>query len=384
MNSKKPRVYAGSFLRTTSSRRRFLQFSAATLSTFALSNCQRNQPGAESTASGTQSIAQVDNSEPLYIYTWPDYINEDLQNRFTEQTGIKVVADTYDANETMLAKVQAGGGTQYSILYPSDYAVREMVGLNLLAKLDHSRLQGLDQLLDRWKSPVYDPDNAHSIPLSIGTTGLIYDTNVLNPGPDDWDYLWQNIEQLSGKLILPDDVREVMGATLKSLGYSYNSTNPAEIEAAYNKLVELKPAIADFESFGWEERLLAGDIALVMGFSIVGNALVLDNSELDYVIPSSGTSVWTDTMAIPTSAPNLDAAYAWINFMLEPENSAFAAENLKFATPNQAALAMLPEELTSNTDLFLTPETLAKCEGIVPVDEAIDLYDRYWTQLKSA
>ncbi|MBD1869002.1 spermidine/putrescine ABC transporter substrate-binding protein [Cyanobacteria bacterium FACHB-471] len=368
---------------TRAGRRQFLQFSAALASTVLLSNCQQNQSQDPAQSTETQSVSPPANSEPLHIYTWADYSDDEVYKRFTDNTGIEVIADVYDANETMLAKLQAGGGNQYSILYPSDYMVKQMIELKLLSEIDQTRLTGMDQLLDKWKSPPYDPNNAHSVPISWGTTGFIYNKKVLTTPPTDWNSLWEQREALAGQITLLDDVREVMGAALKSLGYSYNSTNPQEIEAAYNKLRELKPAIQSFQSFGWEDPLIAGDITLSMTYSILGNALVADNPDLDYVIPSSGTSVWTDTMVIPTSAPNVEAAYAWINFMLEPENSAFAVERLKFATPNQAVVDLLPSELTQNTELFPTSELLAKCEGIAPVDEAIEIYDRYWTQLKS-
>lgn len=363
-------------------RRRFLQFSAAALSAIALSNCSRL--ATEGTASPAASRSAAGSNQPLHLYTWADYSSNEVYKRFTEKTGIKVIVEVYDSNETMLAKLQAGGGKQFSILYPSDYMVKQMIELKMLSTLDHSRLQGLDQLLDKWQSPPYDPDNTHSVPVSWGTTGLIYNTKVLNPGPKDWTDLWQYKDELHRKITLLDDVREVMGATLKSLGYSYNSTDPKQLEDAYTKLKELKPAIASFQSFGWQDRLISGDLVLSMTYSLLGNALVLDHPELNYVIPSSGTSVWTDTLVIPATAPNPDAAYAWINFLLEPENSAFAVEQLKFASPNKATLKLLPKELTDNTNLFPTADTLAKCEGIASVKTAIDLYDRYWTQLKSA
>lgn len=371
-------------LQSHRSRRQFLQFSATFLSTLALANCQRDSSDSASTTPAASGDSPASPSgEPLYLYTWADYSDEEVYKRFTEKTGIEVVADVYDANETMLAKMQAGGGNQYSILYPSDYMVKQMIELGLLTSIDKSRLQGLDQLRDKWQSPPYDPDNAHSIPVSWGTTGFIYDSEVLTTPPEDWNYLWDNQAELAGKITLLDDVREVMGATLKSLGYSYNSTNPQELEEAYQKLLELKPAIASFQSFGWEDPLISGDLVLSMTYSILGNLLPVDNPNLKYVIPSSGASVWTDTMVIPKTAPNVDSAYAWINFMLEPENAAYAVERLSFATPSQAAFDLLPNELKDNTNLFPTAEMLAKCEGIAPVGDTIDLYDQYWTQLKS-
>lgn len=367
-------------------RRRFLQFSAAALSSIALANCQRStsDPSTSPAASTEGGSGDATASGPLYIYTWADYSNPEVYKRFTDKTGIEVVADVYDSNEVMLAKMQAGGGEQYSILYPSDYMVRQMIELEVLAEIDKSRIQGYENLRDKWQDPPYDPGNTFSVPVSWGTTGFIYRNDLLDASPDDWEYLWDNKEQLSRKMTLLDDPRETLGGVLKSLGYSYNSTDEREIQAAYEKLRELKPDVRAFESFGWEDRLIAGDLVLCMTYSILGNALALDNPNLTYVIPQSGTSVWTDTMVIPKTAPNVDAAYAWINFMMEPENAAFAVEQLKFATPNKLAFEQLPDELKSNDKLFPTEEMLAKCEGIAPVGAATDVYDRLWTELKSA
>ncbi len=347
-----------------------------------LSNCRRGISDVQSSPTG-QGSPTAGGSDTLHIYTWADYVDQDLTDSFTERTGIRVVTDIYDSNETMLARLQAGGGAAYSIIYPSDYMVEEMRELNLLTELEQARLEGLENLSEQWQDPVYDPNNNHSIPVSWGTTGLIYDSRQLDSSPDDWEFLWENQDQLWLQMTLLNDVRETMGAALKSLGYSYNSTNPAEIEAAYERLVELKPAIASFQSFGWEDQLLSGDLRMVMSYSVDAIAAVLEDPGLNYIVPSSGSSLWTDTMTIPVSAPNPDAAYAWINFLLEPENAARAVQRLYFATPNQAAFNLLPAELQDNEDLFPSEDVLARCEGIAPVGDAAELYDRYWTELTS-
>lgn len=367
-------------LKSSFSRRHFLMISIAACSTVILTNCQSATHVKSDAKSSTSRV--TDNPKTLHIYTWADYSNENVYKQFEQKAGIKVVADVYDSNENMLAKMQAGGGKQYSIIYPSDYMVREMIKLKLLNNLDQTQVKGLENLSERWQNPPYDPSNAHSIPVSWGTTGLIYNTDVISNAPNDWQYLWDNQEKLKGKMTLLDDVREVMGATLKSLGYSYNSTSSAELAQAFNKLKELRPALASFQTFGWEDQLIAGDLALCMTFSILGNALTRDNKNLSYIIPKSGTSVWTDTMVIPVGAPNLNAAYEWINFMLDPENASDAVKLMNFATPNKKAFELLPTELKENTNLFPTKDMMKTFEGIVPVDE-IETYDRYWTELKS-
>ncbi len=360
------------------SRRRLLKASVAALSGFALAQCGWRQGGVQRTS--TPATA----SDKLYIYTWSQYTDEDLLNSFTSQTGIKVVADVFDSNETMLARLQAGGGANYSVIYPSDYMVRRMMELGLLSQLDSSRLTGLDNLLPRFQNPEYDPDNRHSVPMSWGTTGFVYNSEKLAVAPTNWDYLWTHQQQLSKRMTLLNDVREVMGGTLRMLGYSYNSKDESQIKQAYERLQTLKPAIAAFDTDAWQNQILAGDLLLAMSYSADAIRVSQENPSLRYVIPRSGSSLWTDTMAIPNTAPNPDAAYAWINFMLQPDVAAQMCQRLSIATPNQVAMEQLPPELRNNTNLFPPELILQNCERIAPLGEVDAVYERYWTQLTSS
>lgn len=319
----------------------------------------------------------------MYIYTWAGYTDQELLNNFRQQTGIEVIADVFSSNEEMLAKIQAGGGGAYSVIYPSEYMVRKMVELDLLMELEHSRLEGLNQLFKSFQDPNYDPGNQHSIPFSWGTTGLIYNPNKIKEPPEDWSYLWTHKSELSRRLTLLEDVREVMGFVLKMLGYSYNSTNPAQIKQAYEKLLELKPAITSFSSDAWRPQIITGDLLMAMCYSSDANEVIAENEELEYVLPASGSSLWTDTLVIPKFAPNVDGAYAWLNYMLQPEVSARICEELSFATPNEAGVALLPPEVRDNPSLFPSESALEKCERIAPVDNATEVYEQYWTKLRS-
>lgn len=369
---------------SATTRRRFLQTSAAALSGLALANCNRGIADVQSPGTGDSPTSSA-SSNTLHVYTWADYTDDELAATFKERTGIDVIIDVYDSNETMLAKLQAGGGSAYSIIYPSDYMVAQMIEEGLLTELDRTKIKGLSEMYPNWENPPYDPGNAHSVPYSWGTTGILYNKDLVGAEIKDWDDLWANLNVLERRITLLDDVREVMGAALKSLGYSYNASDPAQIEEAYQKLVELKPAISSFKTFGWEDQILSGDLFAVMSYSVDAISATLEDPNLDYVIPASGSSVWTDTMVIPKSAPNPEAAYAWINLMLEPEIVAGVVERLSFATPLKSAFALLPKEVQENTDLFPPEDVLAKCEGIAPLDdETMKLYDRFWTQLTSA
>jgi len=360
-----------------STRRQFLKNSAATISGLALSSCGWR-------LADVQSAPPVQGSaDQLFIYTWAGYTDKAVLDRFAEKTGIRVVADVFSSNEEMLARVQAGGGRAYSIIYPSDYMVIQMAQLGLLSQLDHSILGGIDRLKKQFQNPVYDPGNRYSVPLSWGTTGLIYNSEQLKEAPEDWGYLWQHKKELARRMTLASDVREVMGAALRMLGYSLNSTNPEQVKQAYQKLVELKPAIASFTTDAWRPQMLTGDLKVAMCYSSDANEVIPDNDKLKYVVPKSGSSLWTDTLVIPKGAPNPEAAYQWINFMLQADVAASLVERLSFSTPSEDAFSLLTPEVRENPILFPSEDVLKNCEGVAPVGKFMEVYDRYWTKLTS-
>lgn len=360
-------------------RRKFLQASTAAFSGLALSSCGWKL--ADVKAAGKPSPSD---KKSLDIYTWSGYIDDDLLMRFTDETGIRVRATVFGSNEEMLAKIQAAGGGDYSVIYPSDYKVSEMAKLGLIRELDHSRLKGLESLYPRFQNPSADPGLRYSVPIAWGTTVLIYNAQKLKPPPEDWSYLWQHQQELSKRITLLDDVREVMGATLKMLGYSYNSTDLSQLQQAYEKLVQLKPAIASFTTDAWQTQILAGDLLLAMCYSSDASKVVRENKDLRYIIPSSGSSVWMDTMVIPQTARNPEGAYAWINFMLQPDVAAQICERLSFATPNLVAFNQLPPKISSNPGLFPPDSLLKKCESVALVGKFTEVYDSYWTRLRSS
>jgi spermidine/putrescine transport system substrate-binding protein len=358
-------------------RRQFLKKVAA-LSSLSLTGCGWRL--ADVRANSTIS----EQRDQLYIYTWTQYTDKQLLKTFSAQTGMKVLADVYDSNDVMLAKFQAGGGGTYSIIYPSDYMVQKMIDKGLLAEINHDRLVGLDNLFPQFINPSYDPNNRYSIPFNWGTTGLLYNSEKIQNPPEDWEYLWQNQEQLNKRITLLNDVREVMGAVLRMLGYSYNSQNEAEIKQAYEKLKVLKPAIAAFDTDAWQNQILAGDLLLAMCYSADAVRISQENPQLKYVIPRSGSSLWTDTIVIPKTAPNPSGAYAWINLILQPEVAAQISERLNIATPNSAGFEQLSKQVKDNINLFPPKSLLENCERITPLGQFNEVYDRYWTKLTSS
>lgn len=361
-------------MKSMTNRREFIK-KMALLSSLSLSGCGWRLANVSANNSGSGK------SDQLYVYTWNQYTDEELLSTFTTQTGIKVFVDTFDSNDVMLAKLQAGGGSSYSVIYPSDYMVQKMVEKNLLIELDKEKIIGLENLFPQFQNPIYDPNNRYSLPFSWGTTGFIYNPEKLGTEPTDWEYIWQNKDKLNKRMTLLNDVREVMGATLKMLGYSYNSQNENEIKAAYEKLKSLKPAIAAFDTDAWRNQILAGDLWLAMCYSSDAVKIAQENPKLKYVVPSSGSSLWSDTVVIPKTAPNLQGAYSWINLLLQADVSAEITKRLSVAIPNRAGFEQLPPQLQNNTNLFPPESVLNKCERLAPIGDFEAVYERYWTQL---
>ena len=362
---------------TSTSRRKFLKASAATIAISTLSSCGWRLAELKS------DFRMPSDPDLLYIYTWAGYTDQDLLDRFYDETGIKVVADVFDSNESMLARVQAGGGGAYSILYPSDYMVQKMAALNLLTQLDHTLIIGLEDLFPQFQDPIYDPGNTYSVPISWGTTGLIYNSKLLSTPPTDWEYLWENQDLVLKRMTLVNDVREVIGCSLRKLGYSYNSTNVENIKQAYEELLILRPAIASFTTDGWRSQILVEDLLIAMCYSSDAAEIKPENEDLEYVTPRSGSSLWTDTLVIPKNAPNPYGAYQWINFMLQPDIAAQIVERLSFTTSSRTAYQILPEELKEDPTLFPPESIIEKCESLAPLGKYEEVYERYWTQLRS-
>lgn len=323
--------------------------------------------------------------DELYIYTWAAFVDNKLLEHFTKATGIQSIANILDSNETMLARFQASGGGGYSILYPSSYMVEQMIKLGLLLELDKSKISAFDRLFPQFKNPAWDIGNSHSLPMAWGVTGLIYNRKQIKEPPQDWDYLWQHQRELSKRITLVNDIREVMGAALKSLGYSYNSTNPEELKAAYEKLKVLKSAIASFTTDGWKTQILTGDLAIAMCYSDEANRMVRENEDLIFVIPTSGSALAIDNIVIPKTAPNIEGAYAWINFISQPKILSELCQRLSFGTPSKAAFNLLPFQFQQNPILFPSQEILNVCEEVVTLDDATnEIFNHYWTLLTSS
>ncbi|EUJ23809.1 family 1 extracellular solute-binding protein [Listeria grandensis FSL F6-0971] len=296
----------------------------------------------------------------LTIYNWGDYIDPDLLKKFEKESGIKVIYQTFDSNEAMMTKIEQGG-TTFDIAVPSDYAISKMREENLLIPLDKSKLPNKKYLNPRFMNLSFDEGNKYSMPYFWGTLGIIYNKKMIQDIPfTSWNDLWR--PELKNQILLIDGAREVMGLGLNSLGYSLNSTNEAQLQEALMKLKEMTPNVKAI--VGDEIKILmAGDEAgVAVTFSGEAAEMLDQNENLEYVIPKEGSNLWFDNMVIPKTAKNVDGAHKFINFMLNPANAAQNAEYVGYATPNEAAVKLLPKEIASDERFYPDLDQLKNLE----------------------
>ncbi|MFC4778834.1 PotD/PotF family extracellular solute-binding protein [Paenibacillus sp. GCM10023252] len=296
----------------------------------------------------------------LTIYNWGDYIDPELIAEFEEETGIKVIYQTFDSNEAMLTKIEQGG-TTFDISIPSEYAISKMKEEGLLVPLDKSKLPNLKHIDPAFLNLSFDEGNEYSIPYFWGTVGVVFNPDMVDGLTfNSWEDLWD--PRLRNKILLLDGAREVMGMGLNSLGYSLNDTEESHLQEAKRKLNRLTPNVKAI--VGDEiKMLLAGEEAAV-GLVWSGDAseIMGENEKLDYVVPSEGSNLWFDNMVIPRTARNIEGAHLFMNFMLDPEVAARNAEYVGYSTPNAKALEFLPEEISGDERFYPSRELTGKLE----------------------
>ncbi|RYM02710.1 ABC transporter substrate-binding protein [Sporolactobacillus sp. THM7-7] len=320
-------------------------------------------------------------SRTLTIYNWGDYIDPALVKKFEKQTGYQVMLETFDSNEAMYTKVQQGG-TAYDLTVPSDYMVEKMAKSHLLIPLDHAKLKGLNHIDSRFMHLSFDPKNKYSIPYFWGTLGIIYNDKFVN-GKDvqHWNDLWS--PRFKNSMMLVDSVRDIMGLALFSEGKSANTTRSNEVQAAYNKLTKLSPNVKAIIADEIKMYMVKEESPIAVTWSGEAAEMLDGNEHLHYVIPSEGSNIWFDNLVIPKTAKNIKGAYAFINFMMRPENAAQNAEYVGYATPNRTAMALLPKSIKNDRQFYPSDQTIAHLEvyNTLP-SKYLNLYNDLFLQFK--
>lgn len=324
----------------------------------------------------------------LNFYNWSEYIEPEIYAMFEEETGIQVVEDTFGSNEDLLAKLQSGA-TGYDVIVPSDYMVEIMVELDLLAELDHSKLENLGNLDSTFTNPPFDPNMAHCLPYFWGTTGIGFSWNDWDEAPDSWAYIFdpEMAQEFEGQISVLDDMREVLGAALIYLGYSPGSTNEAELNEAKELVKGVLPYINTFDSDTYDDFLLTGESKLALGWSGDVLAAQVDDENIDYIIPKEGAVMWVDNLCITKDAASdpdrLEMAHMWIDFLNRPDIAALNTNFVWYASPNAAAESGIDQEILDYPAIYPDEETFARLSFLGDVGDFTEAYSRAWTEIKA-
>ncbi len=317
----------------------------------------------------------------LHVFIWSDYIKPELVSAFEALNGCKVVMDYYDSNESMYAKLKAGGGG-YDVVFPSSYMVNIMQAQGMLRPLDHTLLPNLAHLDPSANRFTMDTNHAFSIPYMLGSSGIGY----LAGKVPDFQPTWHMFESpdYKGRMTLMNDYRETIGAALKALGYSLNTLNTNELAAARDLIITWKANIAKFESEQYKNGLVSSEFFVVHGYSGDIMQIMEENEDIMYVVPEEGTSVALDEVAILKDAPQPELAHAFLNYLHQPEVAAQNIEFVYYLCPNLPAYDLVSEEVRNDPAVFLPQEIMDRSEVVWDLGENNALYSRIWDEVKGA
>ncbi len=339
-------------------------------------------------------------STVLNIFVWTDYIPQDELDCFQLVYGITINHDEYSSNEEMLAKLNAGA-TTYDIIQPTNNFVGPLIRNNLVQKLDKSKLSIMGYFDPKYLNLPFDPNNDYTVPYEAGTDAIVYNSDVIKTPPTSWADLWQS-GCASKNMIMLDGAHDIIGATLLSLGYDVNSKDQTQLDAAKAKLQELAPCIKLYDSDSPKTALIAGDADL--GITWTGDAFLASQAKpnIKYVYPKEGAILWQDNYAIPASAPHLDAAYAWLNYSMQPDLFWMMLRDWPYNNPESATLdyangsSMAVKDADGNnttlgtiytayinSPITNTPEADIKAgHWLDDLGDAAPIYDKIWTEVK--
>ncbi len=341
-----------------------------------MAGCASNTPS---------SPTPVPVAKELVFYDWEDDMPQSVLDAFTQEYGVKVIYRVYESQEEAIEQMKAG--QSYDVVVMESRFVPTLVEAGLLAELDQKNLPNLRNLSANFRELAYDPGNHYSVPYNWGTTGLVVRSDLVNEPVTGWADLWD--ARYAGRVGLwMGPRREVISLTLKSMGYSANSEDPAELGAALGRLLELKPhvlTLEDFSLYTSSDLLESGKVVIAMGYAVdvlEGRQL---NPSIAYVLPSEGALLWNDTFIIPANSPSKYTAELFLNFLMRGDiNAKIANENL-YATPNEAAFPFIEPDILNNPVIFPSNEDLINAELILPLTpEGQQLYDEIWGRFISA
>ena len=318
----------------------------------------------------------------INFFNYGENIDDETLKEFEEKYNIKVNMETFDDMEAMYSKVKSGAG-QYDVVLVSDALMPRMINEKLIQKINKENIPNISQMDEQYLNLEMDPDNKYSVPYMFGTVGIIYNKDVIKEDVKSWDILWN--EKYKNKVFMFDTYRDTMGAALKKLGYSLNSTDKKEIEEAKNILLEQRKTVEPLYGVDNGTTMIpAGETDVNMIWSGEGLNLQDEYPNLVYVVPEEGANFWIDSLCITANAKNVEGAEKFINFVSDKESALRIADEIGYTTPNKEARKEQPENVRNNPNAYMPKEIMDRCE--IYTDFPMDvkkIYDKAWTEIKS-
>jgi putrescine transport system substrate-binding protein len=340
------------------------------------------------------SLAVQAQERTVNFYNWSNYVAPGVLEDFTRHTGIKVVYDTFDANETLETRLLAGK-SGYDVVVPTAYFLQRQITANIFQRLDKSKLPNL---VNAWpevakRLATYDPGNLYAVNYMWGTTGIGYNVKAVqkilgaDARIDSWDLVFKPENLAKFRLDSADDI---LPAALNYLGLDPNSTKQADLEKAADVVSKIRPYVRKFHSSEYLSALATGEICLVVGWSgdimqARGRAAEAKSDvEIGYAIPKEGAQMFFDNLAIPADAKNVSEAYELINYLYRPDIAARNSDFLSYANGNLASQKLIDPKILGDKTIYPDPAMLAKLFVITARDPATQrIINRLWTRVKT-
>ena len=334
---------------------------------------------------GGDDVAQEEGPVTLQVMNFANYMPEDIGERFEEATGHKIEVTLTSSNEDAIAKLDASSEGAYDVVFLTSPFVEALIMGGRVQELDHAMIPNADNLYPEASQLAYDEGNVYSMPYAWGTTGICYRTDkVKNTDVDGWNDLLDPSEELRGKITMLDEDRWILLPALKTLGFSVNTTDEAQLQEAADLTIEAKDGLLGYDAETFYTKLDSGEAVAVMGWDGWCN-YVEDPSVVEWVLPVEGSDLWADAMVIPTGSTRVEAAHQFIDFILEVENGQWVAENILYKVPNQAAMEALdPELLETYPSLGIEPAALLEQEALRDLGDGQQVFTEAVTRVKAA
>lgn len=323
-------------------------------------------------------LAGCSGGRSINVYNWGDYIDEEVLALFEEETGIRVNYDTYASNEAMYTKLKSGGAS-YDIAIPSDYMIEKMIREGMLEKIDWGNVPNAKNTHNRFRSLSYDPADEYSVPYMWGTLGILYNTALVDEPVESWNILWTPAYE--DRIFMYNSQRDSLAVSLLRLGYSINTQNIDELNAAVRELILQKPLVRAYAGDSIKDSMVGNEGALAVVYSGDAMYAIEDNSDLDYIVPIEGSNVFYDAIVIPKGAKNKADAEKFIDFLCRPDIAAMNTEYIGYSTTNEAALALIDPEIAEDPIYWPDDEVFNRCEPFHDLGDFIKEYDRAWTEV---